>query len=44
MYVDHSEITDIPLAFWTLGEIKHFAHNKVKREDAMVEKEKEKSK
>ena len=29
----HSEIIDIPLAFWTLDEIKSSAHSKVKRED-----------
>ena len=32
LYEDHSEIIYTPLAFWRLGEIKNFAHSKVKRE------------
>ena len=32
-YKGHSEITDTPLAFWTLGEIKSSPHSKVKRGD-----------
>ena len=32
-YEGYSEIIDIPLAFWTLSEIKNSPRSKVKRED-----------
>ena len=33
VYEVRSEIIDIPLAFWTLGEIKTSAQSKAKRKD-----------
>ena len=32
-YEGHWEITDTPLAFWTLDETKNSSHSQVKRED-----------